>query len=335
MDEQLQRRRAAWTIALPMRPAPSTIRPVPPLARLLRRMAVLGALVVAALTVAGAHAAGSAPSGGGTLSLGVAVLLGAVQGATEFLPVSSSGHLALAQAWLDVDPEVAGHRFSIVLHAGTLAAVVWLYRTDVWGLLGVLRRPLADSSDRRMLIAMFVASLPLGLVLVPGVEDFIIAVEQSPRYVGIALLATAVILLLAFRNSQPVPDTPNPEPPALPRAVGIGLAQLFAVLPGISRSGSTIAAGLGFGLDREQAARFSFLISLPAIGGATAREVMKMVSAPEGGAVPWLAYGAGLVTSFGIGLLCLRLLLALVRSGKIMGFVIYLGLLGAAAIAIG
>lgn len=288
-----------------------------------------------AVIVAAPLAFASSGDASAQLSLGIAVLLGAVQGATEFLPVSSSGHLALAQAWLGVDPDVAGHRFSIVLHGGTLLAVLWLYRDDVIGLARVVLAPHRDTPERRMLIAMFVATLPLGLVLLPGIEPFVVMVEQSPRYVGVALLATAVVLGLAFRGSSPVPENPDRTPPTLPRAIGIGLAQLLAVLPGVSRSGSTIAAGLGLGLDREQAARFSFLISIPAIGGATAREVLKVAGESNASAIPWLAYAAGFVTSLAVGLICLRLLLVLVRGGKIAGFVVYLAVVGTIAIIVG
>lgn len=280
-------------------------------------------------------ACASASSGDGSLSLAVAVLLGAVQGATEFLPVSSSGHLALAQAWLGVDPEVAGHRFAIVLHAGTLLAVLWLYRKDVLAIARVVLRPMDDSPERGMLLAMFVATLPLGLVLVPGVEPAIVAVEQSPRLVGAMLLVTATILMVSFRGSSAVPDEPDKTPPSLPRAIGIGLAQLMAVLPGISRSGSTIAAGLALKLDREQAARFSFLISIPAIAGATVREIAKVASGPGLDSIPWLAYGAGFAASLLVGLVCLGWLLRLVRRGQIVGFVVYLAVVGGIAIVVG
>ena len=308
----------------------------PALARLpLVGFALIAMVAVVAVVAVAGPAFASEAGGDGSLSLAMAVLLGAVQGATEFLPVSSSGHLALAQAWLGVDPEVAGHRFSIVLHGGTLLAVLWLYREDVRALARVVLRPMDDSPERGMLLAMVVATLPLGLVLLPGVEPAIVAVEQSPRLVGCMLLATAAILMVSFRSSSPVPDEPDKTPPSLPRAIGIGLAQLMAVLPGISRSGSTIAAGLALQLDREQAARFSFLISIPAIAGATVREIAKVASGPGLESIPWLAYGAGFAASLLVGLVCLRWLLRLVRRGQIVGFVVYLGVLGVIAIAVG
>lgn len=290
-------------------------------------------LIVAALTMCGVAWAADPSIGRGGITLPVAAALGALQGATEFLPVSSSGHLALGQAFFGVDPEAGGHRFSIVAHVGTLLAVVWMYRRDVLELAMVPLRPTVASPARQMLLMMVIATLPLGLVLVPGVEEAILAVESSPRLVGGCLLATALILLLAFRRPSEAGEQLQPPPPSPRIAVLVGLAQLVAVLPGISRSGSTIAAGLGLGLSRSAAARFSFLISIPAILGATVLELRKL--GQEASTVdPW-PYVAGFVVSFAVGLACLRLLLLLVRSGRIFGFVVYLAVVGTTALVWG
>jgi undecaprenyl-diphosphatase len=264
-----------------------------------------------------------------------AVVLGAIQGATEFLPVSSSGHLSLGQAWLEIDPSSAGHRFNITLHAGTLIAVVWVYRRDVVALLQVLVRPHVDSEDRTRLGMMLLASIPLGIVLIPAVEDLVVRMESSVRAVGIAFWITAAILFAAFRGGRGEGE-PSTQPPKAWQAILIGLAQLGAVLPGISRSGSTIAAGIAVGLDRAAAARFSFLISLIAVGGASAKEVLEIVS--EGAAadpIDPLPFAAGFVASLVVGLLSLRGLLYLVGRGRIGGFVVYLAVLGAIAIVTG
>ncbi|MEM9460252.1 MAG: undecaprenyl-diphosphate phosphatase [Myxococcota bacterium] len=287
------------------------------------------AIVLGVLTIATMAWATEGPSASG-LTVPVAVALGALQGATEFLPVSSSGHLALGQAFFGIDPEAGGHRFSIVAHVGTLLAVVWMYRRDVLELAMVPLRPLTPSPARQTLLMMVLATLPLGLVLAPGVEDAILAVESSPRLVGVCLLTTALILLLAFRRPSEAGDATDTTPPTPVQAVLVGMAQLFAVLPGISRSGSTIAAGLGLGLSRAAAARFSFLISIPAILGATVLEIRKL--GQEASAFDPLPYVAGFVVSFVVGLACLRLLLLLVASGRIGGFVVYLAVVGAAAL---
>ena len=278
----------------------------------------------------------SAAPTGEALTVPWAIALGALQGATEFLPVSSSGHLAIGQALLGIDPATAGHRFSITLHAGTLIAVVWVYRADVRGLLRVLSRPTVASHDRRRLVMMLLASLPLGIVFIPGVEELVIAMETQVRWVGVALCTTAIILFFAFRGDRGATDEPSLEPPTPRQAFIIGLAQVFAVLPGISRSGSTIAAGLAVGLDRPSAARFSFLISLIAIGGASAKEALDIVRAPaQSAGVDVVAFGAGFATSLIVGLLSLRGLLFLVRRGRVGIFVVYLIIAGGAAIVLG
>lgn len=287
---------------------------------------LLALVVLLSAAVAWAAADGSPP----TFDPLVAAALGAVQGATEFLPVSSSGHLALAQAFFGVDPEAGGHRFNIVAHAGTLLAVVWMYRTDVLELAMVPLKPLTPSPARTTLLMMVLATLPLGLVLMPGVEDAIVAVESHTRLVGVCLLITATILFVAFRRPSEAGEDNASEPPTPVQAILIGLAQLFAVLPGVSRSGSTIAAGLGLGINRAAAARFSFLISIPAILGATVREITKL--GDDGGLGDPVPYVIGFVVSFVVGLACLGLLLRLVRSGKIIGFVVYLAIVGGAAV---
>lgn len=291
--------------------------------------------VLAAVLVLPAVAFASAEPGGNALTIWFAILLGAIQGATEFLPVSSSGHLSLGQAWLGIDPEAAGHRFNIVLHAGTLIAVLWVYRSDVRKLFGVLLAPTEDTADRRRLLRMLLASLPLGIALVPAVEGLVVAMESQVRLVGVALLVTAVILFAAFRPGRGEGETTD-EPPSAKQALLIGIAQVFAVLPGISRSGSTIAAGLAVGLDRPRAARFSFLISLIAVGGATAKEVLDILGdSASGEAIAVVPFAAGFVTSLVVGLLSLRGLLYLVGKGRVLGFVIYLVLMGGIAIAVG
>jgi undecaprenyl-diphosphatase len=287
------------------------------------------AFALAVLAVAGVAWAAE-PSVATGITLPVAVALGAVQGLTEFLPVSSSGHLALSQAFFGVDPSAGGHRFSIVAHAGTLLAVLWMYRRDVVDLARVPLRLGTASPARQTLMVMVVATLPLGLVLIPGVEAAIVEVESHPRLVGGCLLLTATILFVAFRCKTEAGIDFDPTPPTPRQAILIGLAQLVAVLPGVSRSGSTIAAGLGVGLSRAGAARFSFLISIPAITGATVLELRKL--GQESGAVDPLPYAVGFLVSFAVGLACLRLLLLIVRHGRINGFVIYLAIVGTAAV---
>jgi undecaprenyl-diphosphatase len=281
-----------------------------------------------------AWASADAGSDGRPLTIPVAALLGVIQGATEFLPVSSSGHLSLAQRLFGIDAEAAGHRFNIAAHAGTLLAVLWVYRAEVVALLRAAAAPHRASPWRDWILAIVVATLPLGLALAPGFEAAIVAIESEPRLVGVALLATAAILWLAFRRPAPLPDPPIEDAPRLSVALGIGLAQLVAVIPGISRSGSTIAAGGLLGLDRVRAARFSFLISVPAIAGATIVEVRKALGVDAAALDPG-PYAVGFVTSLIVGFFCLRWLLSIVREGNMRGFVIYLLIVGTIAVAVG
>jgi undecaprenyl-diphosphatase len=278
-------------------------------------------------------AAGSAPPGG-ELTVLWAAILGAVQGATEFLPVSSSGHLSLGQSLLGIDASTVGHRFNITVHAGTLVAVVWVYRREVTALLRAAVRPHLASEERTRLGMMILACLPLGVVLLPPVEAFIIRMEARPLWVGLALWTTAAILHFGFRGQRGRDREPSTAPPTPRQAILIGLAQLLAVLPGISRSGTTIAAGVGVGLDRASAARFSFLISLLAIGAASAKELLAILGEDAGRSTDPLPFVAGFCTSLVVGLLSLRGLLYLVGKGRVGGFVVYLLIVGAIAISL-
>jgi undecaprenyl-diphosphatase len=189
------------------------------------------------------------------------LLLAVVQGLTEFLPVSSSGHLVLLQHLLGSHD---GDLFlDVVLHCGTLASVVIVYRRELMRLLRL------DAAARGYVAALAVGTLPavaVGLLL----KDRIEVAFQSPVYAGIGLLATGAVLLSTRRaragKDLPAPWQPRPVAPLA--ALLIGCAQAVAICPGISRSGSTIAASLWLGLGRGEAARFSFLLSIPAIAGA-------------------------------------------------------------------
>jgi undecaprenyl-diphosphatase len=256
--------------------------------------------------------------------------LGALQGIAEFLPISSSGHLSLAQSWLGIDPSAGGHSFNIVVHAGTLLAVLWVYRSDLRALLaGVLATP-PDARSRKMVLGLIIGTLPLALFLAPGLEDLVIAFEGDRRLVGGALLATAAMLLFSHKKNPPQDE--YAEPPQINYAALIGAAQLCAVLPGISRSGATISAALGLGMGRVRAARFSFLLSIPAIAGATAKEILDLVQAGGAPAVEPSAFVVGFVVSFVVGLASLKLLLALLARVGLVPFVPYLLVVGGAAI---
>lgn len=295
---------------------------------------VAAACVLVLVAAARAHAADEAPTG--QLTLLAAIVLGAIQGITEFLPISSDGHLAIGSALLGLEGGAGGHRFTITVHAGTLLAVVWTYRADLVALTKAALRPAAATNDRHLLLAMLVASLPLGFAVMPGVKDAIIAMEAQMRWVGVWLWVSGLALWLGFRHERRHPPATPGTLPTLRQALVIGLAQVTAILPGLSRSGMTISTALLVGLDRAVAARFSFLISVIAVSGAVAKEVLDLVTAPaEPTPVDLVPYAAGFVVSLVVGLAALRGLLLIVGRGRVMGFVVYLAILGGIAIVVG
>jgi undecaprenyl-diphosphatase len=258
-----------------------------------------------------------------------AAALGALQGVAEFLPISSSGHLALGQAWLGIEAEAGGHTLSVILHAGTLLAVLVHYRVALTEIaLGFLRNK-DDGRSRKMVAALFVGTLPLALALIPAVKAAIVAIEGDVRAIGFALLLTSAALAFSHRKHPPSEDPGLP--PRLDHAFVIGLAQLLAITPGISRSGSTIAAALALGLGRARAAQFSFLLSIPAICGATLDELRHWGEV----SVNSSALGVGFIVSFLVGLASLGALLRVIARVGLLPFVPYLLIVGGLAVAIG
>lgn len=246
-------------------------------------------------------------------------LLALLQGLTEFLPVSSSGHLVLAQAALGM--EEAGLALDVSLHLGTLLAVVVVYRKALLKLLqGALR------GEWREPLFLVVGSVPAGVV---GVffGDVVEGLFHSARAASIGLFVTAAMLLVgesARRRHRAAGAKPRAM--TLGIAVAIGCAQALAVVPGISRSGSTIALGLLCGLAPKQAARFSFLLSLPAILGAAVLKLPDAAQAGFGGD-PGLVIWAALFAGF-VGWGALRMLLAFLGRGAFGWFAVYCVALG-------
>jgi undecaprenyl-diphosphatase len=235
---------------------------------------------------------------GNSLSLIDILVLSVVQGLTEFLPVSSSGHLVLLQHWLGTGE---GDLFlAVVLHCGTLGSVLCIYRRELWRLLRL------DADSRRYIGALAVGTLPavvVGLML----KDVIERLFASPLATACALLVTALILFssrMAKAPDEVSEDVWRPRAPSSGRALLIGLAQALAITPGISRSGSTIAASLWVGLPRAEAARFSFMLSIPAIAGALVLEVIQG-EAGQGEGLGRLLVAAA--TAFLVGLIAITL----------------------------
>jgi len=275
------------------------------------------------------------------MSLLQIILLAIIQGITEFLPVSSSGHLVVVNRLL----ETWGHapvqdliEVSIFLHLGTLAAVLVFYRREIARLFG---------SDRRVLGLLVVGTLPaaiLGVWIKKGLPT-----ETSNLILNNVLLAgcmfpiTAAGLLWAARlnrneGAPPLDDEVSSQVdgdyPQLSwgKTLVIGLLQALALLPGISRSGSTIVAGLGVGLQREAAATFAFLLAIPAIGGAGVLELAEVWQEGSTGTPP-ATLAAGFTVSMLVGLVALTLLIRWVRQGRLAMFAYYLIPLGVAVVS--
>lgn len=248
-----------------------------------------------------------------------AIILGIVQGITEFFPVSSSGHLKLGQYFLglnDLDKYII---FDLVCHLGTLLAIVCLFFKDIKE---------SFTSNKALLLKIVIATLPLFpllLILKPIKSLF-----NAPQYLGFFFMATALLLYIGIRlGSSAKPETLQKYRWRDP--LFIGIFQAAAILPGVSRSGSTISGARLLGWDPEAAVRFSFLLAIPAILGGICIEILQITLKPESHAIPslsWIEYTAGFVTSFIVGTFALILLQKLAVKQKFMYFVGYCAILG-------
>lgn len=270
------------------------------------------------------------------------LILAVVQGLTEFLPVSSDGHLVVVSALFE---SVTGHKLDellaleIMLHAGTLAAVLIVFRKQTVRLL---------TADRRVIGLLIVGTLPaavFGLTLKKLDKVYHWGILESPLAAGLGLIVTGLVLLWGTRPRVHVsPDadvTASVEEHGLTypeltygQALLIGCFQAIAVLPGVSRSGLTIASSLALiGLRRSDAANFSFLLSIPAVGGAVFLQLVEFAREGTGAQLPWGDLALGAVVSMLVGLAALRWLLLMLRGGKFRYFAYYCIPLGIAVTA--
>lgn len=256
------------------------------------------------------------------MSAAAAVWLGVVQGLTEFLPVSSSGHLVIAQYFLR-EFEQPGLTFDVVLHLGTLGAVLVYFRREVRLVLSGLRPGELGVPGRRLIGLLVVGTIP-AVIAALAFKDAIEASFESLAPVGVSLIVTGVWLLVTSRFARGEREL---DRLTLKDAVVVGLCQSAALFPGISRSGSTIGAGLATGLSHGTAARFSFLLSIPAILGAAVFN-LKDAAAIERDA--WLAYAIGFLTAFAIGYLAIGIVIKFLESQRFHLFGYYCLVLGGA-----
>lgn len=254
------------------------------------------------------------------MALVEAALLGVVQGLTEFLPVSSSAHLILARAFTGWDPDRFGLAFDVALHVGTLVAVLLFFRAELVAMLRTL--PTAASASpgphgrRIQLIA--VGTVPI--VIVGGLwNEAAEAATRTPAVAATALVAGAGLLLLIERLGR---HGGGEEVLTAPRALVIGVAQALALVPGVSRSGATIAAGMACGLRRDEAARFTFLMSVPAILAAAAKSALDLRA---GG---WVGldlplFATGMVTSAVVGYVTVKYFIRFLATHRLDVFAWY------------
>ena len=246
-----------------------------------------------------------------------ALILGILQGITEFLPVSSSGHLVLGQKLLGIN--VPGNAFEVILHIGTLMSILVVFWPDIQRLLSDIK----DYHTRTYIFTLLLGTIP-AIIVGLSLKDQIALMFDNAHSVALGLIVTGIILISSkwFLNKK--------LDLTLVKGFSIGLAQALAIIPGISRSGATICTGLMMGLSAEEAARFSFLLAIPAIAGAgilTAMDIEKISLGMD-------VMVVGLLSSFLVGWAALKLLLNLLKTGKFHWFGVYCLLLGIIAACI-
>jgi len=246
-----------------------------------------------------------------------AILWGFVQGLTEFLPVSSSAHLILVPALLGMDePDLAT---TAVLHIGTLLALVWYYRRELVGLVTAPRSP----HNRRLWMLLVVGTIPaaiIGLTLRSPIE----IIFSDPWIVAVCLVITGVVLLVAHRLTA---GTRTVDDDTVSDALVVGLAQAIALIPGISRSGMTMTAGLAQGMSREESARLTFLLGIPAIAGAGGIEMMDVI---DKGGFGWDLL-VGTAVAGVTGYFAVSIFIKLIGRRGLLSYAIYCLIFGAAA----
>jgi undecaprenyl-diphosphatase len=252
-------------------------------------------------------------------TLFVAALLGVIQGLTEFLPVSSSAHLILARAFFGWDADVFGLPFDVALHAGTLVAVLAYFRNDVRDMIVAAPTALsARSGAGRLARLIVVGTIP---VVVVGVlfADWLEAHMRTPAVIAVTLAIGGFALLLAERVGAQRRDE---GALTTTDAALMGIGQSTALVPGMSRSGSTIATGMLLGMTRESAARFSFLLGIPAIAGAAAKEGIHILRTGLSHQ-DMMLFAIGMMTSAAVGYLTIKYFLRFLAGHRLDVFAYY------------
>ena len=242
-----------------------------------------------------------------------AIILGVIQGLTEFLPISSSGHLVLGQYVLDIKLE--GNGFEIVTHLGTLVSVLCVFWKEILSLI----LDITDKNNRKYIFYLILGTIP-AVVIGFGAKSYISELFESVQLVSIALMVTGLILFFSkkVKNNSLQIDAK--------KAFLIGITQAIAIVPGISRSGITICTALALGMSGKNAAKFSFLLAIPAISGAG----LLLALDPQSDItfIPLTSLIMAFMSSFIVGYICLKWLLSLLESGKFYFFGYYCFMIG-------
>lgn len=286
------------------------------------------------------------------MSILQSIFLGIIQGITEFLPVSSSGHLAILENIFRIDTD-GGMLFDIMLHVGTLAAVFVVYHKDIWRMTVEALRMIGDlfanlhtytlnrihktslkyrrvvhNNYRKFVVLVLVSTIPTGLIGIIG-KDLVSAAGQTLLIPGICLLMTGVLLLIADMARE---GHKLPRQVTYKNGILIGAVQGLATLPGLSRSGTTVAACLLLGMDRRFAVKYSFILSIPAVSGAALLEVKDVIAEPIGMSQLGI-YAVGMVFAAAVGYICIKTMLLVVKKKKFKYFSYYCFVVGAVAVA--
>ena len=254
-----------------------------------------------------------------------AAILGLVQGIAEFLPISSSGHLVLGQELLGLTEQAEGVTFEVFVHFGTVLSICTVYYARIGRItreaftFSDIGRRFRENEDYRFAVFIVLATIPTGVIyLLFG--DLLESLFEQPRFVCGMLLVTALLLLLTLLRRNPEGDL------STGKVILIGIAQGAAIIPGISRSGSTICTALYQGVENRKAADFSFLMSLPAILAATALSAVEVwEQGSSTGAVPLLV---GMVVAYASGVVAIKAMIDVVSRGNLHYFAFYLFVIG-------
>lgn len=246
-----------------------------------------------------------------------AVTLGALQGVTEFFPVSSSGHLVVVPALFGWEEQ--GLLFDVTVHLGTLVAIIIALRREIGSVIKGARE--GTKADRALIVKLLVATVPA--LLVGGLLGGAIDSVRTVPVVAVMLIVWGILLALAdLWPKKRTIDARRVHDVSWPQAIAVGIAQAFALIPGTSRSGATMTVGLFADMDRGQAARFSFLLGIPAIAAAGAKTIW---DAAQAGAadIPWTTLGLGFVSALLFGIIAIRFLFFVIRKVGFVPFAVY------------